>query len=52
MEIYKRGGAEWTLDTKGHIGWKWMIAPIPDTPVFPKRAVAPPSVIKVRSADL
>ena len=33
MEIYKRGGAAWTLDMKsGHIGWKWMVEPIPDTP--------------------
>ena len=33
MEIYKRGGAEWTMDMKsGHTGWKWMVEPIPDDP--------------------
>jgi len=51
MEIYKRGGAEWTMDRSGHIGWQWMVDPIPDT-APPKRAVAPPTVIKVRSERL
>jgi len=23
-EIWKRGGAAWTYDKNGHIGWKWM----------------------------
>jgi hypothetical protein len=49
MEIYKRGGAAWTVDRNGHIGWRWMVEPVPDTPSPPKRAVAPPSAIKVRS---
>lgn len=49
MEIYKRGGAAWTFDQNGHIGWKWMVDPAPDNPDPPKRPVAPPSVIKVRS---
>ena len=32
-EIWKRGGAAWTMDMKnGHIGWRWMVEPIPDTP--------------------
>jgi hypothetical protein len=52
MEIYKRGGGEWTLDRNGHIGWKWMVDPIPDAPDPPKRAVVPPSVIKVQSEQL
>ena len=52
MEIYKRGGAAWTLDKNGHIGWEWMVAPIPDTPIPPKRAVPPPSAIKVGSERL
>jgi len=41
MEIYKRGGAAWTVDKSGHIGWKWMVDPIPDTP--PKKPVVVPS---------
>ena len=32
MEIYKRGGAAWTLDKNGHTGWRWMVDPVPDTP--------------------
>ena len=31
MEIWKRGGAAWTYDNKGHLGWKWMVHPVPDT---------------------
>ena len=51
-EIWKRGGAEWTSDKNGHIGWKWMVDPIPDSPV-PKRITAPPpSVIKVSAQQL
>ena len=49
MEIYKRGGAAWTVEKNGHIGWKWMVDPMPDTPKPPKRAVGPPSAVKVRS---
>ena len=48
MEIYKRGGAAWTVDRTGHVGWKWMVEPIQDTPVK-KRIVAPPSAVKVKS---
>ena len=48
MEIYKRGGAAWTVDRTGHVGWKWMIEPIPDTPIK-KRIIAPPSAVKVKS---
>jgi hypothetical protein len=29
MEIWKRGGAAWTYDKNGHLGWKWMVDPIP-----------------------
>ena len=47
MEIWKRGGAAWTSDKYGHIGWKWMVDPIPDTPRA-KRAVAPSSQTNVR----
>lgn len=51
-EIWKRGGAAWTMDMKsGHRGWKWMIEPIPDTP--PKKPViAPASQTKSRSEQL
>jgi len=47
MEIWKRGGAAWTYDNKGHLGWKWMVDPIPDTPRA-KRAVVPSSQTNVR----
>jgi hypothetical protein len=43
MEIWKRGGAAWTSDRSGHIGWKWMVEPTPDSPTPVKRAVVPPS---------
>jgi hypothetical protein len=48
MEIYKRGGAAWTVDGTGHVGWKWMVDPIPDTPIK-KHVIAPPSAAKVKS---
>ena len=52
MEIYKRGGAAWTMDMKtGHTGWKWLIEPIPDTPTE-KPAIAPSAAVKVRSEKL
>jgi len=29
----ERGNAAWTMDMKsGHMGWKWTVEPIPDTP--------------------
>ena len=41
-EIWKRGGAAWTMDMKnGHTGWQWRIDPIPDAP--PKKPVVVPS---------
>jgi len=51
MEIYKRGGAAWTVDRTGHVGWKWMIEPIQDTP-SEKRLIAPPSAVKIKSERL
>ena len=52
MEIWKRGGEAWTFDMKsGHHGWKWMVDPIPDTPIK-KRIIAPPSAVKVKSEQL
>jgi hypothetical protein len=51
MEIYKRGGAAWTVDKAGHIGWKWMVEPIPDTPRA-KPVIVPSSQTKVRIEQL
>ena len=48
MEIYKRGGAAWTVDRTGHTGWKWLVQPVPDTP-SKKPIIAPPSAVKVNS---
>jgi hypothetical protein len=50
-EIWKRGGAAWTYDRDGHIGWKWMVEPIPDTPIQ-KRVTTPPSAVKIKSEQL
>ena len=52
MEIYQRGAGAWTFDKRGHIGWNWMVDPIPDTPNSPKRVVEPPGAVKVRSEKL
>jgi len=52
MEIWKRGGAAWTMDMKnGHRDWKWMVEPIPDTPPA-KRAIVPSSQTKVSTERL
>jgi hypothetical protein len=51
MEIWKRGGAAWTVDRNGHSGWKWMVDPISDTPIQ-KRVIMPPSQVKVRTEQL
>jgi hypothetical protein len=50
MEIWKRGGAAWTFDKDGHLGWKWMIEPIPDRPT--KRVSVPPGQPTVRTETL
>lgn len=50
-EIWKRGGAAWTFDREGHIGWRWMVDPIPDTP-RQKPATAPSSSVEVRTERL
>ena len=52
MEIFKRGGAAWTVDKNGHTGWKWMVDPIPDTPSPARRAIVPSSQTKVRTERL
>ena len=51
MEIFKRGGAAWTVDKNGHTGWKWLIEPVPDTP-RQKPVTVPPSQTKVRTEQL
>ena len=40
-EIWQRGGGAWTADKNGHLGWKWMVEPLQDTP--PKKPVIVPS---------
>ena len=52
MEIYKRGGAAWTVDKSGHIGWRWMVEPIPDTPRPAKRDIVPSSQTNIRTEQL
>jgi hypothetical protein len=53
MEIWKRGGAAWTSDKNGHIGWRWMVEPIPDTPSRARRPIVPPpAAVKVRAEQL
>jgi hypothetical protein len=52
MEIWKRGGAAWTADKNGHIGWKWMVEPIPDVPIPAKRVIVPSSPTKVSTEQL
>jgi hypothetical protein len=51
MEIWKRGGAAFTIDKNGHGGWKWLVEPATDTPPQ-KRVITPPSAVKVRSERL
>jgi hypothetical protein len=51
MEIYKRGGAAWTMDKNGHFGWQWMVEPISDTP-RQKRPRAPSSQVNVDTEQL
>ena len=51
-EIWKRGGAAWTMDMKsGHTGWRWRVAPIPDTPAE-KPVIIPSSQKKAISEQL
>jgi hypothetical protein len=52
MEIFNRGGAAWTMDKNGHTGWKWMVEPIPDTPIPAKRAIVPSPQTRVRTERL
>ena len=51
MEIWKRGGAAWTVDKNGHFGWTWTVGPIADIP-RKKRAVIPSSQTNSHSEPL
>jgi hypothetical protein len=50
-EIWQRGGAAWTYDKSGHVSWKWLVEPIPDTPRG-KRVIIPSSQTKVSTEQL
>jgi len=50
MEIWKRGGAAWTVDKNGRFGWKWTVEPISDT--LPKAVIVPPSQVNARTEQL
>ena len=41
MEIWKRGGAAWTFDKNGHLGWMWTVERVPDAP-RKKQVIVPP----------
>jgi hypothetical protein len=51
-EIWKRGGAAWTMDKSGHFGWKWTVEPISDTSRLAKSVIVPSSQTNVRSEQL
>jgi len=51
MEIWKRGGAAWTFDKNGHLGWRWTVEPISDIPRV-KRPIEPSSQTNIRSEQL
>lgn len=54
-EIWKRGGAAWTMDMKnGHTGWEWRVQPIPDTPPTKpvKPVIVPSTQTSVRTEQL
>ena len=51
MEIWKRGGAAWTYDKNGHLGWKWMVDPIPDGP-RKKPVIVPSTQVNFRTEQL
>jgi hypothetical protein len=51
MEIWKRGGAAWTVDKNGHLSWTWTVEPIPETRPA-KRIIGPSSNVNARSEQL
>ena len=50
-EIWKRGGAVWTMDKNGHFDWKWLVQPKTDTP-RQKRVTVPSSDVNVQTEQL
>jgi hypothetical protein len=51
MEIWKRGGAAWTYDKYGHLGWKWTVEPTSE--IRPaKRVTVPSSQVNAHSERL
>ena len=50
-EISKRGGAAWTSDKNGRVGWKWIFEPIPDAPPV-KPVIVPSSPAKAGTGKL
>src|SRR6266566_9042741 len=51
MEIWKRGGAAWTSDKNGHLGWKWMVEPKVDSP-RQKPVTVPSYKVNVHTEEL
>jgi hypothetical protein len=51
MEIFNRGGAAWTVDKNGRVGWKWLVEPTADTPLQ-KRVTEPASEVNIRTEKL
>ena len=51
MEIYNRGGAAWTVDKNGHLGWQWIVEPKTDNP-RPKRVTVPARDVNIRIEQL
>ena len=51
MEIWKRGGAAWTSDKNGNLGWKWMVEPKVDSP-RQKPVTVPSYKVNVHTEEL
>jgi len=51
MEIFNRGGAAWTVDKNGRMGWQWLVEPKVDAP-RQKRVTAPAFEVNVRTEQL
>jgi len=51
MEIYNRGGAAWTMNKNGRVGWQWMVGPKATIP-REKRATVPASKVNIRTEQL
>jgi hypothetical protein len=51
MEIWKRGGAAWTVDKNGQLSWTWTVEPISESRPA-KRVIVPSSRVSARSEQL